>query len=292
MDIKKFLRIIFRVRKQETFRDAVDRYRSKACRLIYRKKYFRGELKEAIKKVGLCKGDTVLVHAAWRNFFNFSGNPDDVIEILWSIVGDTGTIMMPCYGSDRSYLDIRKTPSAAGVLSEVFRNMDGVRRSRCTHFTVAVKGINTDLLIGEHDKSIYGFDQYSPCFKLSGIPDAKVLFLGLGREPVKISIFHCAGAILADEDPKLKQLLSRHYTSVLVDENGEGHEKDMIIRMPGHGNNEKAFRKIFRSIGKRRAVKLSNLDIVGIDAKEALDRAVEYARSGVYCYKNMSGIKG
>ena len=292
MGIKKSIRKLFKVREYETFRDAADRYRTRISKVFFRRKYSGEELKAALERAGLCRGDTVLVHAAWRNFYNFSGTPEEAVGILWSIVGETGTIMMPCYGNDRSFLDIRKTPSAAGVLSETFRTMEGVKRSHCTHFTVAVKGRNEDLLISEHGKSTYGFDRYSPCFKLAGVPDSKVLFLGLGKVPVKISIFHCAGALLSEEDPKLRQLLSRQYRSVLVDEFGIERQKDMVIRIPGHGNDEKVFRKIFGSIEKRRAVRISNLDIVAIDAKEALDRAVEYARSGIYCYKNMSGIQG
>ena len=292
MDIKKSIRKLFRVRKQETFRDAVDRYRTKAFRLVFRRKYSAEELKAAIEQAGVGRDDTVLVQASWRNFYNFRGTPEDAVSVLWSIVGSGGTIIMPCFGSDRTFMDIRETPSAAGVLSETFRTMDGVRRSLCTHFTVAAKGVNTDRLIGECEKSRYGFDRYSPCFRLAEIPGAKTLFLGLGREPVKISIFHCAGAILAEEDPKLRRLLSREYRAVLIDGDGVRHEKDMVIRTPGHGNNEKVFREIFRSVRNRRSVKLSNLDIVSMDAREAVDRAVEFARKGIYCYKNMSGIKG
>ena len=292
MGIKKGIRKLFRVRERESFRDAVDRHRTKACRLFFHRKYTAEELKAAIEQSGVGRGDTVLVQASWRNFYNFTGTPEDAVNVLWSVVGGEGTIMMPCYGSDRTFLDIRKTPSAAGVLSETFRTMDGVRRSLCTHFTVAAKGPDTDRLIGECEKSRYGFDRYSPCYRLAEIPGAKTLFLGLGREPVKVSVFHCAGAILSEEDPKLRKLLSREYRAVLVDGDGNRHEKDMVIRTPGHGNNERVFRQIFRSVGSRRAVRLSNLDIVAADAREAVDRAVEFARKGIYCYKNMSGIKG
>ena len=290
MGIKKWIRKLFKVRNRESFRDAVDRYRTKAGKLLFRKKYSCDELKTAIERAGLGEGDTVLVHASWRNFYNFTGTPEDVINILWSIVGNTGTIMMPCYGSDRSMLDIRGTPSAAGVLSETFRKTDGVQRSLCTHFTVAAKGKKAEQLIREHQKSSYGFDRHSPCFRLASVPKAKVLFLGLGKKPTKISIFHCAGAMLRDEDPKLQKLLSKHYQSVLIDEDGVEHKKDMVIRIPGHGNNEKVFREILSTLQSKKAEKLSNLNIVTIGAEEALNRAVEAARAGRYCYKNMNSL--
>ena len=196
---------------------------------------------------------------------------------------------MPCYGADRTVFDVNNTPSNAGVLSEVFRNQNGVQRSACTHFSVAGIGKNADEILREHVNSRYGFDENSPCFKLSCYPMGKVLFLGLGSEPTKISIFHCAGAYLKEKDKKLNKLLSHEYDSELII-NGVGYKKRMYIRRPGHKNDKTSFRKIFRSLKDKNAVKLSNLDIVVINANEAFSQAVEFAKKGIYCYKGMDQI--
>ena len=124
---------------------------------------------------------------------------------------------------------------------------------------------------------------------MSGYYQHKIVFLGLGREPTKISIFHCAGAVLRESDPKLKKLLSNQYESVLV-QNGIEEKKQMYIRQPGHGNNKKVFRQIFRSIKNKTYLKISNLDIVVVDAKEAFSHSIEYAKAGKYCYKRMNSI--
>ena len=287
MTMKKLIRKVFRAREKESFRDTVDRHVTSLEKRIYRKRYTRDTLMREVKNCGLSAGDTVFVQCSWRKFFNFEGSPEDVIHGLEAIVGENGTIAMPCYGADRAFLDIRNTPSAAGVLSEEFRWVDGVKRSECTHFSVAAKGKNADYLLCDHVNSTYGFDVHSPCYRLTTIPNAKILFLGLGKKPVKISVFHCAGGRLMDTDAKMRKLLSRHYEATLVDAEGKKHRRDMVIRQPGHGNDDKVIRKIFEVLKKKKTARISNLDIVMIDAGEAYAKALEYAEKGIYCYKNI-----
>lgn len=287
MNIKAIIRKVFKARDTESFKDTLDRHKTSIEKLIYKRKYSLDELSGSIKECGLSSGDTVLVHASWRKFYNLAGSPEDVINVIESIVGEEGTIIMPCYGHDRSFLDVNKTPSTAGVISETFRKMDGVRRSSCTHFSMAAKGANAEYLICDHGRSIYGFDTYSPCYKLTTIPNSKVLFLGLGSTPAKISIFHCAGGKLMTTDEKMRTLISKQYFARLIDENNIEHVKEMVIRQPGHGNNEKVFKKIFRSLRQKYSSRLCNLDIVVIDAKEAYEAALSFAEKGIYCYKNV-----
>ena len=290
MNLKMTIRKMLRSREHESIRDSMDRHKIGLQKLLFRQKYTAENLRDALIRIGIKQGDTVFIHASWRAFYNFKGEPQDVISILESLIGDSGTLAMPCYGNDRTFLDVNTTPSAAGYLSEVFRKLEGVIRSHCTHFSVAAKGQRAVFLTEEHELSKYGFDLHSPCYKLSQIPNAKILFLGLGAIPTKISIFHCAGAILYDTDPKIKALLSNHYKATLIDESGCEHENEMIIRIPGHGNDENVFRQIFKSIHNKKSIKVSNLDVVLIDANEALRAAVSYAKEGKYCYKNMKRL--
>ena len=287
MNVKSLLRKAVGAKKGETINDALIHKRIHIEKLFYRKRYSTDELKSAIRTCGVKAGDIIMVHCSWRNMYNYDGTPEDVIEILKNIVGDTGTILMPSYGSDRYSFDINNTPSNAGVLSEVFRKQSNVQRSACTHFSVAGWGKDSDEILCEHIKSHYGFDRYSPCYKLGSYTNSKVLFLGLGAEPTKISIFHCAGAHLKDKDEKLNELLSYIYESELIIQ-GIRYKKEMYIRKPGHKNNTAVFRKIFRSLVKKKCTKLSNLDIVLINAEEAINNSIAFAEKGEYCYKNMS----
>lgn len=286
---KRVLRKVIGARKDETIRDAFDRHTVKIKKLFYVKKFNENDVEIAIKSLGIEEGDIVLVHCSWRNMFNFVGSPENLIRILEKIVGSTGTILMPCYGNSREYLDVDNTPSAAGVLSEVFRNTIGVKRSQCTHFSISGRGPDVDELLNDHFNSIYGFDSHSPLYKLGQKEHGKVLFIGLGENPTKISLFHCAGFSLKDVDPKLAKLLSKEYKSELV-VNGISYSKSMIIRQPGHQNNHKTFRVILNSLKSKTHAKISNVDFVAFSAKEGLTQALFYAKKGIYCYKNMDSI--
>ena len=289
MIYKKIIRKVLRARDNESIRDAFLRNKIKIDKHIYKNRYEVDELQSILVKAGIKNGDALLVHCSWRNMYNFVGTPNDVIDLLQRIVGKSGTLLMPSYGEDRYFFDMDNSPSAAGVLSEVFRKTDGVVRSACTHFSVAGIGNDIDYLLSEHRFSQYGFDQYSPCYKLALHPHGKVLFLGLGREPTKISIFHCAGALLRNSDFKLQKLLSNTYESVLVNQ-GQRINKLMYIRQPGHKNNNRVFKQIFRQIDSKSQIKISNLDVVVIDAREALEKALQFASEGKYIYKNMSKL--
>jgi aminoglycoside 3-N-acetyltransferase len=286
--IKKIIRIIVRkllyTRERETIRSAMDRHFVRLKKIVYKKKITQLDLKEALEKLDINIGDNLMVHSAWRQFFNFSGNPDDVIKVLQDIIGEEGTILMPSYGPGKKYFDVENSPSEAGVLSEVFRKQDNIYRSACTHFSVCGKGPLAYEITKDHIKSEYGFDSNSPCYKFSQLEKSKLLFMGLGSKPTKISLFHCAGYMLMDEDPHLKEILSDRYNATLIVD-GNKYEKSMVIRKPGHGNNNSVFKRIYSEIRKKNHIKISNLDLVIIDANEGLNKAVDFAKRGIYCYK-------
>lgn len=287
--IRDALRKTLRARETETVKDAINRKMIQLSKMFFKKKYGVKELKDAIEKCGIDQGDIVLVHSAWRSFYNFLGWPEDVVDVIIEIVGKDGIVLMPSYGNDKTFFDVDNTPSSAGVISEVFRNREDVRRSRCSHFSVAAWGIRSEEIINDHENSIYGFDEHSPCYKITQMKNAKVLFLGLGKRPSKISIFHCAGWTSRSSDTKLMNLYTASYQSSLKYD-GRVYSRQMVDRLSGHGNDEKVFRKILLSLQSLKKIKISNLDIVSINASDGFETAKKYIGRGIYCYKNMNGL--
>ncbi|WP_404469078.1 AAC(3) family N-acetyltransferase [Sutcliffiella horikoshii] len=292
--VKKNLRLIVRkmisAGENETINNAINRKKIKFKKKIFKKAITLDELQLTLLNLGINKGDNIMVHASWREFFNYQGKPEDVINTLKDLIGEDGTLLMPSYGNDRTFFDVNNTTSNAGVLSELFRLQMNTIRSACTHFSISASGKNAFDLTKNHFKSEYGFDNNSPYYLFTKLPNSKVLFLGLGQEPTQISLFHCAGYILKDKIPIYSKLLSYRYNSILV-KDGVKFEKDMVIRQPGHKNNNQMFKRIFRSVNNKKQVKISNLDIVIMDAKEGLDKAIEFGKKGKYCYINMEKLK-
>lgn len=256
--MKKLFRYICRrlikARPTETVSDCIDRHKVRFQKNFLwwtYDKYDSNMLKCILENQGINKGDTIFVQSSWRHFYNFRGTPKDVIRVLLGCVGTEGTVAMPVYGVDKSIFDLKLTPSAAGVITEVFRTQYEVKRSCCSHYSVAAVGKNADNLIGEHYKSVYGFDEFSPLYKLAFIPNSKIVFLGLSNRPSKISIFHCASFQRRNIDIKFKKLYSKEYVCKIINEDNV-YQKKMMDRMDGYTNCKGKFQYLFNKIKNKK----------------------------------------
>jgi len=100
--------------------------------------YTPAQLEATLKTMGLAAGDTILMHSAFRTFNGFAGTPDQVIACVLNVIGPSGNLVMmsaPYMGSTAAYLrtgvpfDVQRTPSAMGVITEIFRQRPGAVRS-------------------------------------------------------------------------------------------------------------------------------------------------------------------
>lgn len=283
--VRSAVRKALGAREYETIGNTINRRKINISKIFWREKISEEKLKSALIDAGIHQGMNVFIHCSWRQFYNFEGNPEDVIRIIEELIGQEGTILMPAFGAQRNFLDVELTPSNAGVLSEVFRNQKNTLRSACTHFSVSARGKNAEKLLKDHFYSSYGFDEFSPMYKLAQMENSKILFLGLSKKPTTISLFHCAGYLKRYKSDFLKEKIftEQMKTILIVDE--KTCKKNMITRNPRSKNNKKVFRKIFSSLKENKQITISNLDIVTINAKEGLDKALDYTSKGIYCYK-------
>ena len=61
---------------------------------------------EAIKNLGVCEGDILIVHSAYGELRHFGLSPKDIVDLLKSIVGDQGTLAMPAIPIFREEPDV------------------------------------------------------------------------------------------------------------------------------------------------------------------------------------------
>ena len=113
-----------------------------------------------------------MVHSAWERAGPLAASPAALIAALQEAVGPSGTLCMPAYPRLRPtepiVFDLRRTPSNAGLVSEVFRRMPGALRSRQLR-TVASLGPLAEELTGEHHHSPYASGKTSPYAKLADV---------------------------------------------------------------------------------------------------------------------------
>lgn len=111
-----------------------------------------GDVLAALRRVGVVSGDSLFVHSDVATF----GRPlildrskflGTLIDILRESVGGTGTIIMPTFTysfCDGKIYDVAESRSTVGVLTEYFRTLPGVVRTRHPIFSVAIQGPGAD----------------------------------------------------------------------------------------------------------------------------------------------------
>jgi aminoglycoside 3-N-acetyltransferase len=111
--------------------------------------YLQKDIKNALKEVGINKGDSVFVHSNIGFFGTLEGavKNDDYVnsfkEAFLSILEDSGTLIVPtfsysfCRGND---FNPDETPSVCGVFSEAIRKDFNAIRSWDANFSIAAIG--------------------------------------------------------------------------------------------------------------------------------------------------------
>lgn len=163
------------------------------------------QVKHALKSLGIRDGDVLMVHSGWDRLGGFRGTPKDLIDALSEVVGEKGTILMPTtpflgsaidHASDDPLFDARRTPSAMGLVTEVFRRGRGVVRSLHPTHSVAARGPAAEELVRDHHLAGDPCGQGTPWLRLIEF-DAKILFLGVSVRAN--TLLHGVQAVLGPE---------------------------------------------------------------------------------------------
>lgn len=252
------------------------------------KKFNTQQLIDVMKKCGMKEGSNVFIHSSWGEFYKYTGTSTEFIEAILETIGPKGTIGMPAFPKNKYELfDVRKTPSYAGYLTEVFRNYPGVKRSLNSQHSVCAIGPMSGYLLNEHHLSETCWDKKSPYYRMAQI-NSIVFMLGLEAVNIMPTIWHCTESILKDEFPYYSQLLSKKITVQYIDYNGKiiyhGYytkPDNIIIR----SRNRAEFVEKYFDKSKYIHAKLSNLIIRSYDSNYTVKRLLELARKGITRYE-------
>lgn len=138
--------------------------------------YGPDRLLAVLRTLGIQNGDTVMVHASWHPNNGFTGTPIRFIAELKAAVGPNGLLTMtslPYHNqSSAEYLaqgrpmDVRRTLSRMGLLSEVFRRDPETQRSLSPTHPVLAWGREAADFLADHDKTRVPFGPESPFGRL------------------------------------------------------------------------------------------------------------------------------
>ncbi len=142
-------------------------------------------IEDELKKIGIKQGDTLIVHSSLKSIGNVAGGAETVIRALQNVLTDKGTLIMPTFSFSliqwsKEPFETEKTPSRVGAITDIFRKMEGVKRSNHPTHSIAVWGkLKDELTIPVLDAPPCGLG--SPFEKLYNL-NAKILMLGTHQD--------------------------------------------------------------------------------------------------------------
>lgn len=254
-----------------------------------RKIILKNDIVEALKKVGVRNGQSIMVHTSLSSLGFVCGGAQVVIEALLECVGDDGTIMMPTQSwknldpevgvhweePEEWWQIIRDnwpaydkdiTPTnTMGAVAEMFRKWPGALRSDHPARSVAAYGKNAEYLTENHDLSNI-FGEGSPVSKLYEL-DGYVLLIGVGYD--KNTSIHLAD-VRAEYPGKH---MSTEHSAVMVNGKREWVAYDTLFV---DGEDFQDIGRDFEQQGMATRVTLGNGSICLMRQREIVDFAVDW----------------
>ncbi|EAI4828556.1 TPA: AAC(3) family N-acetyltransferase [Campylobacter lari] len=179
--------------------------------------FYKHDLIQALKKLGIKKGDIICIHSEIYNLgIPLADNKillQQILESFEEVVGSDGTIIMPTFTysfCNKEIYDKVNSITKIGTLNEFFRKQKDVKRTNDPIFSFAIKGAKEELFLKDTE-SCFGVNSvYDILTKNAG----KLIFFG-NWELEGMTYFHYL--------EELAQVSYRYYklfSGKIADENG------------------------------------------------------------------------
>jgi aminoglycoside 3-N-acetyltransferase len=252
------------------------------------------EFERLLQRLDVQPGDVVMVHCSFARFEGFRGSLGDAVHALQNAVGSTGGLLMPTlpfsglavdYARLNTVLDVKRTPSHMGILSEIFRRMPGVSRSLHPTHPVAGWGAKVPRALGTHRSARTPCGAGSPFEKLVEA-DGKVLLLGVDVR--SMTFFHYLEEELESRmpfSPFTKETFALH----VRDERGEVWPVETRLYDPVVAG-QRDVRIMVPELKKRgfwREQRVGRLTAILLRCRDVRQVAIDMAAEGRFCYHAM-----
>ena len=247
---------------------------------------------EALKRIGLVKGDIVLVHSALSKIGHLEEGPKTFVNAIIEVIGESGHILMPTspnhiYQLDfiqkKPIFDVNHTPSKTGAITEYFRKLPGVHRSLHPTEPVAVMGPTSKQFIQGHFKALTPYNEESPFAKVAEF-GGKILYVGVTLDNAGTSLHTLEDAI---SNFKFPVYYKTPFEVKVIDDSGHEHLVTTKVHDPYYSKMRKCDALIphFLSAGVLSKAKIGLADTLVVDAKGFFETMVKlYHEKGVTMY--------
>jgi aminoglycoside N3'-acetyltransferase len=156
--------------------------------------------------------EILMVHSSVNHMLPmYTGSPLELVRMLADFCGPTRTLAMPAFFFGDPQLDdvvehyrrnprfdVRRTPSQMGIVTELFRRLDGVRQSLHPTHRIAARGPLADALTRGHEAAGSTFGKGTP-FEFMAAHDTCIL--GIGKPVEVLSQVHHVEDLLDEAFP-------------------------------------------------------------------------------------------
>jgi len=249
------------------------------------------DLENDFRKIGITKGDIVLVHSSLSRIGHLSDGPKTFVDALMNVVGSEGTILMPTspnavfqadYIRENKIFDVLNTPSKTGKITEYFRTMPYVKRSLHPTEPVSAIGANVDYFLDEHFGQLTPYTFKSPFYKVSE-KRGKILYIGVTLSMAGTNLHTLEDAV----DFKFPIYLDEIFEVEILDADGKKHRVKTKVHNPIFSKKRKCDDLIpmFVQEGAMQKVKIGEAETLLVDAKKFFDSMIKnYKDKGVTMY--------
>jgi len=241
--------------------------------------------------LGLQSDDVVYVHSGMDGL-NLAFPFYRILFLIQKVIGSGGTVVFPTYPNHliSSYeyllqgkvLDVRRTPSYTGILTEFARRQRQAVRSLHPTKSVCAIGPAARELTATHQLSPYPYDTNSPYYKLIA-HQGKIV--GLGVTTNYISFGYCVDDALKEKFP-VQVYHDRIFDASCVNYEGEtvivstyAHDMSRVV----HGDVRK-FMKSYVSTAACQDLVIRGMKFFRADAAKLFPEMLSLAERGVTAY--------
>lgn len=250
------------------------------------------DLRRTLDKLRLGAGDCVLVHSALDAFPGFRGKPSELIALLQKQVGDGGHVLMPTmaftstavdYVKSGAVLDVQRTPSKMGLLTELFRRMPSVVRSIHPTHPIAVWGRDAERICAGHHNAGTPCGRPSPFSQLLE-RDGKILLLGPDIDV--LTFYHYVEEVLEARFPR-SPFTAERFDARVRDRSGNEIHCTLRLFEPAVSKrrNLQLLKRAMIAAKVYPAASIGGTQVALLSAKAVLNTASDMADRGLYCYE-------
>jgi len=249
------------------------------------------ELENALVKLGVRNGDTILLHSSLKSSNGFRGSAADVIDTFLRAVGSHGNLLMvslPYLSSTYEYLrtlksfDVRHTISRMGLISEMFRRRPNVLRSLHPTHPVLACGPKANWIVADHHNCL------SPCgagtpFEKVVLLEGKVLFFDAPF--TTFTFFHYLEDLLVDTLP-FPLYYPNPFEVDVIDYEGRRLSVKTLVFSP-EVIRRRRFKVLEDNLQKERLIKatrIGNTQLLSIEVRKAVESTQNMLRRGIFFY--------